>query len=418
MRRLVIAMVSVLLPALAGTAQAQDVLVEGPGFKMGESTVFHPRVGAEAGVISNVFYEETDAVVSPILRVRAGFDITPAGEDRLGEFDESDYRTIDFQLGAEAQYTEFLKNDDRTRDQRNVDVTALGKVVFFPQGNVAFTLNDKFQRIGRPTNFESTKHLDRDINAFGAELKVQPRGHNIWGAARYENVIDVFESDSSEFANRIHHTVGLRGNWKFFPYTQVYVDGSLGFYGSLGDNQLMGMEYKIGSNPLRVIAGVDTVLTEMTTLKAYVGYANGFYETGPSYNTVIGEGTFGWRYFPTGRLVLTYRYDVNDSINANYYGEHHIQGSVSHQIRTFVLSAGTGVRFRGYRGVPGVVSDEENRDDVILEANARAEWVIYDRFSLYLDYGLQSVDTEFRTNEMDDPSYLRQELLLGLVAAF
>jgi hypothetical protein len=422
--RLVIAVVPALLATLGGSARAQDVLVEGPGFKLGESTVFHPRVGLEAGVVSNVFYEEADPTVSPVLRLRAGFDIAPSGEDRLGAFDDVDYRTIDFRVGAEAQYTEYLTDDEQTRDQRNVDVDAAGKLVFFPQGNASFTLSDKFQRVGRPTNFESTRHLDRDINVFKAELMIHPRGHTISAGPRYENKIDVFESDGSEFADRIQHIIGARGNWKFFPYTQAYIDASLGFYRGLSDNPSDEGLGKIGSNPVRIMGGVDTVLTEMTTINAYVGYANGFYDSGPSYNTVIGGAQFGWRYFPTGRLVLGYRYDVNDSINANYYGEHHGYGSVSHQIRQVVLTGGAGVRLRNYRGVPGEISMEESRDDFILEANSRVEWVIADRFGVYLDYGLQSVDTDFRTlpidgeGASDDPSFLRQELMLGLVAAF
>jgi Putative beta-barrel porin 2 len=425
MRPLVIPLAAVVLLASAGTARAQDVLVEGPGIKMGESTVFHPRIGLEGGVVSNVFYEEDDAVLSPILRVKGGFDIAPAGEDRLGEFDEQDYRTIDFRIGAEAEYTEYIKDDEDVRDQRNVDVEANGNLTFFPQGNVAFILNDKFQRVGRPTNFESDEHLDRDINAFRAELKIQPRGHTISGGPRYENVIDIFESDSVEFANRIQHIFGARVNWKFFPYSQAYIDGSVGFYDALGDNEVDGMDYKIGSTPVRAILGLDTVVTEMTTLNAYAGYANGFYDSGPSYNSVIGGAQLGWRYFSTGRLVGGYRYDVNDSINANYYGEHHFHLGVQHQIRTVVLSANGGYRLRGYRGVPEQVGgDDSSRDDTIVEAHGRIDWILYERFGIYVDYGLQSVDSDFEGGGMDegdntdDPSFLRQEAVLGLVAAF
>jgi hypothetical protein len=419
MRRLVLAIAPALFLMLLGrSARAQDVIVEGPGIKLGESTVFHPRIGVEGGVVSNVFYEQDDEVVSPIVRLLAGFDIAPAGEDRLGEFDEVDYRTIDFRLGAEAQYTEYITNEERTRDQRNVDVNAIGNLVFFPQGNVSFTLNDKFQRVGRPTNFESSQNLDRDINHFTAEMMIQPRGHNISGGPRYENIIDIFEGDDSDFANRIQHIVGVKGNWKFFPYTQVYLDGSLGFYDALGDNLVMGEEYKNASTPLRVIAGLDTVLTEMTTINAYLGYANGFYEEEASYNTVVGGADFRWRYFPTGRLSLAYSYDVHDSINANYYGEHHARASISHQIRSVVMGTGAGVRFRNYRGLPDQISTEDTREDFIIEASGRVDWVLLDRFGLYLEYRLQSVDTEFRDLQEDDPSYIRQEAVLGLVAAF
>jgi hypothetical protein len=425
MRRAALAVAPALLLALGGSAQAQDVLVEGPGIKIGEATVLHPRVGVEAGVVSNVFYEDIGEFAAPIMRVLAGMDITPSGEDRLGTFGDSTARTIEFRFGADLEYTEYLTSNDQARKQRNLDANVLANVKFFPQGNVSFALNDQYQRVGRPTNFESTQHLDRDVNHFKAEMMIQPRGHNISGGPRYENIIDFFESDESEFANRLHHIVGARVNWKFFPYTQAWVDGSYGFYGSLGDGQLAGMDYKVSSNPVRVLAGLDTVLTEWTTINAYAGYANGFYESGPSYNSIVGGIDFGWRYTPTGRLTLGYRYDVHDSINSNYYGEHQGRVSFNHQIRTIVLSGLFGARARGYRGVSPLVSADENRDDLIIEANARAAWVFQDRFSLYVDYALQVVETDFRTVvgegegvEMDDPSYQRHEAVLGIIAAF
>lgn len=425
MRRVAYAIAPAVLFVLGGSAQAQDVLVEGPGIKVGESTVLHPRVGVEAGVVSNVFYEDASELAAPIMRVLAGMDISPSGEDRLGPFGDTTARTIEFRFGANLEYTEYLTSNDQARDQRNLDADVLANVKFFPQGNVSFALNDQYQRVGRPTNFESTQHLDRDINHFKAEMMIQPRGHNISGGPRYENIIDFFESEESRFANRLHHIVGARVNWKFFPYTQAWIDGSYGFYGQLGDDQLGDMG-QVSSNPLRVLAGVDTVLTEWTTINAYGGYANGFYDSGPSYSSVVGGIDFGWRYTPTGRLTLGYRYDVHDSINANYYGEHQARLTFNHQIRTIVLSGLFGARSRGYRGVLDAVSmDEDSRDDIIIEANARAAWVFQDRFSVYLDYALQVVETDFRTlvgegagAEEDDPSYLRHEAVLGIIAAF
>lgn len=418
MRRSVFAIVPALL-LLGGTARAQDVLVEGPGIKMGEASVLHPHVGVEAGYVSNVFYEETDEVLAPVLRLLAGIAWQPAGEDRLGEIDgETSARTIDFNTGVDVEYSEFLTSDEQVRKQRNLDVNARGAIVFFPKGNVAFSLSDQFQRVGRPTNFESDQHLDRDVNHFKAEMIIQPQGHNISAGPRYENTIDVFESEESEFADRIQHIIGARANWKFFPYTQAWLDASYGFFGPLGDGQLEGMDYKVSSNPLRIETGVDTVLTEWTTLNAHVGYANGFYDTGPSYNSVVGGAQFGWRYLPTGRVVLKYEYDVHDSINANYFGEHQGRVLLSQQIRTFVLSGFAGVRFRGYRGVPAAIGPDSERDDVILEGSGRLAWVLLDRFSAYLDYSIQSVDTDFRNDEMDDPSYLRHEGVIGISAAF
>src|SRR5262245_60372057 len=204
MKRPVIGIAPALVLALGGSAfaqvQAPDVLVEGPGIKVGEATVLHPRVGLEAGVVSNVFYEDSDEFAAPLLRLLAGIDIAPSGADRLGDFADTTSRTIEFRGGVEVEYTEYLTSNDNARSQRNLDVNALADVKFMPQGNVSFELNDQFQRIGRSTNFESDEHLDRDVNNFMAGLTIQPRGHNISGGPYYKNVIDYFESDQSRFA--------------------------------------------------------------------------------------------------------------------------------------------------------------------------------------------------------------------------
>jgi hypothetical protein len=406
----------IVLLALSASALAQDVVIQGPGIKLGESTVVHPRTGAEAGFLSNVFYEEDDPIVAPIVRFLAGFDLQPSGIDRLGA--EERHRTIDFKLGAEVVYQEYVSGSDAVRSQRSLDADATGSITFNPDGAVALDLGDRFVRTARPTNFESSSQLTRDRNHFRAESRYQPGGRLLTFGLRYENVIDVFESDDSDFANRMHQTVGLNGKWKFFPYSQLWLDASLGFFGTIGEAS-EAANYKIGSNPLRILAGIDTVLTEATTIKAYAGYADGFYESGPSFRSMVGGADFGWRYMPVGRLSVGYKYDVNDSINANYYGEHHIRAGIGQTLRRFLITLGTGVRFRGYRGVPmSVGGTNANRDDFIYEAGARIDFFAADRLSIYLDGGAQSVSTEFRDLQGDDPSFLRAEIVAGVVAAF
>ena len=233
----------------------------------------------------------------------------------------------------------------------------------------------------------------------------------------------MFESSRSDFADRIQHTIGLQGKWRFFPYTQAYIDASIGFYGALGNNTVNGMTYKISSNPLRIIAGVDTLITPKTTVNAYIGYANGFYDSGPSFNTPIGGLTLGWRYAPFGRVVLRYAHEARDSINANYYRDDGISVSVNHTIRgNVLLSGGPGVHFRRYDGIsPVVMPSSPTRDDFIFDLNLRAAWMIQDRLSLYAEYRLESVQTDFRQvfdGVMDDPSYIQHVALAGLAAAF
>src|SRR4051812_23563370 len=51
----------------AGVAPIE--MVEGRGVKIGEGTTLHPIFGAETGVISNVFYEDTGTNAAGVLRL-------------------------------------------------------------------------------------------------------------------------------------------------------------------------------------------------------------------------------------------------------------------------------------------------------------------------------------------------------------
>jgi hypothetical protein len=409
--RLATGTIAIVLLAWARPAAAQDVLVQGPGVRVGEATVLRPRVGVEAGFVSNIYYTHEEPVGAPVLRLMAGLDVTPAGADRQGS-DRETSPAIDFRAGAEIVHNEYLSSDASVRAQRDVDANLLAQVVFNPRGAIALDVGDRFTRTTRPAEFEDTG-LGRNRNHFRTEVRWQPGGRLITAGLRYENIVDVFDSGEDVFADRMLQVVGLKGNWKFFPYSQVWLDTSVGFNGKIGE----ASDFKNGSNPLRITAGIDTVLTEPTTLNAYAGYANGFYADGPSYNIIVGGAKLGWRYMPVGRLSLGYAYEVTDSVTANYYGEHHISLTIAQQLRRVYLTGGTGVRFRGYRGVPMALGPAD-RDDFIFELGARAEYLLRSRFSFYVDAGVTSVSTEFRGVSGGDPSYLRGEVVAGAVAAF
>jgi hypothetical protein len=46
-------------------------MVSGAGVSVGEGTVFHPQVGIETGVVSNVFYQQDGPVTAGLLRIIA-----------------------------------------------------------------------------------------------------------------------------------------------------------------------------------------------------------------------------------------------------------------------------------------------------------------------------------------------------------
>jgi hypothetical protein len=420
------------LAIAASPTFAQDALIEGPGVQLGEGTVFHPSISAETGYISNVFYEDEDPVASGVLRVTGAFSIASQSHQPQSEMEPAVVTEgeeveeppppakVDFRLGGQIFLIGYLADDEQVRDQTDVGVAADGNVVFNPHGDVAFWLDDRFVRDTRPTNFESVNNLNRDYNHFVAGLRFQPQGRTVSVGARYENIIDRFESDDAAFANRLQHLIGLRGEWRWLPYTKFFFDASLGFFGQLGDDQLDGMQFHSDSMPLRIQAGVGTALTEITTLRAYVGYGNGFYDQGTNFQNAIGGAEFGFRYTEYGRFRLIADYNFADSLQANFYRDYSFIAAIDHQFGLLIAGADAGVRIRRYEGISPSIGAPE-RDDVIFNTGARLAYMIRDWLAITARGGFVSDTTDYDYDAgpmVLNPSYNRFEAWVGVSASF
>ena len=424
-RLLELAATLMLVAGMTGTAAAQGLsetagVVEGPGVKLGEATVVHPTLGAEAGVISNVFYEEADTTTAGVLRILAQLHYASLSAQRIAaeapEEGGSSQGEFQFRAGLNLAYEEFLSTNDNVQKQRDVAVSADFRGVVFPERTFMFTFGDEFVRQSRPTNFESPGSVDRDVNILNLAITFQPGGRALSAALRYQNRIDFFEEENHKFANRIQHTFGLRGTWQWLPVTAFYADASIGIYDGLGGDA----DAKISSNPLKLAVGTSTAITTLTTLNAEVGYTKGFYSEGPDYSAVIFSADFGWRYSPLGRLRLAYRYYHDDSINASFYRDHQIRLALAQQFDRFTFTGDVDVRFRHYENTI-LVNDEMTRvrDDVIIAFNAGGRYHLRDWLAATIDYRFVSDQTDFRdVMGGDDPSYVRHEIMAGVLGAF
>lgn len=407
--------------ASSGQLSGEGSIVEGPGVKLGEGLVLHPTVGLETGFVSNVFYEDADVEPSGLLRVLAELHLATLSAQRLAaeapDGAQADSGDFNFRAGLRVEYDEYISGNDNVQAQRDVAVDANVAGIVFPQGTWRFAFADNFRRDVRPTNYESRGGVDRDVNHLRLFLTYQPEGRSISGTLRYQNTIDVFERDTHSFANRLQNHVGLRVNWQWLPVTRFFADASMGYYTGLGDDS-----DKVTSMPLRLMVGTSTAITVNTTINAIVGFGKGFYEEGADYTNVVFGAEFGWRYSPLGRALLLYRFDFEDSINANFYRDHQIRFSLDQQIREFTLQAAVDVRFRRYEGLPPDIMATDVRDDIIFAANLMGRYHFREWLAATLDYRMVIDETDFRytpePGEVDDPSYVRHELLAGILAAF
>jgi hypothetical protein len=254
-------------------------------------------------------------------------------------------------------------------------------------------------------------------------LTLQPGGHALQTSAIYENTIDVFENKNVLFPNRIAHVGHLREDWTFFPYSKAYFDGSIGFYSGLGSTSEMR---KSSSTPVRAILGLDTNITPTIVFHGWGGVAKGFYDRGDDYLTPVGAVGLAWDYTEHGRTYAQYRYDFTDSINANYYRDHAFKLGLSQQVGPVVFDGTAEMRLRRFHtllAAPELIpSNPDIRDDVLFEGIARAAYALSDWLSLTATYRYTLDNTSERymltSGAINDPSFVRQEVVLGVMAAF
>lgn len=417
--------VGVATTTLLGHAHAQEA-VEGKGMEVSPGTVIHPNVGAEFGVIDNLFYEQDSVVTTAMMRLTANFALASEkikpDEAVPGEEpgNEPAPQTYEFRASGGLRYEEFFYYDNvSTAAQRNLALDAQAHLQVYPAGTWSFIGDDRLRRDVRPRNFEDPSSTARVDNMLDLGLRYQPGGRTISGTLRYQNALDVFED--AGVANRMNHTLGLRGDWQWLPFTRFFVDTSLGFFGAVGSSQPAsdGLT-KQSSMPIRGLVGIATTLSEPLTLKAHAGWGYSTYSAGEGYNGPLFDLEVGYQYAPTGRFVAEYNYDYEDSINANYYRDHRLTAKVDQQlIEKLVLTGGVDLRLRGYRGIDTI--GMASRDDLLLSAVVRAQYVLTDRYYLTGSYVGTSDQTDYvymASGVPDDPSFNRHELMFGARAAF
>ena len=410
-------------------ASAQEVAaVEGPGYPLSESTVVHPILGAEAGFTDNVFYEDANQNPSGLLRliaeaalaskeIESEEPIDPLLADPGDEAPaEPAHQAMTYRASGRLTYNEYLSSNSTTRAQRTLGAELAGNLVVAPQGRFSFTADEHFLRDTRPTNFESTDGTNRVANQLGLALRFQPGGRTMAGILKWENQIDYFEDSDQRFANRMINAVHGRYEWAFFPYSKVFADVSYGFIGGLGGDDTI----KRSANPIRGGVGIATSITEIFTVKAHAGWAYAAYSGGASYNAPVAGVELGYRYSPVGRFVVEYNWDHRDSVNADYYRDHHFGAHIDHQFDRLVASARGEMRLRGYRGINPMIGPSD-RDDLIFSVGVRAQYVLKDWMAIVGDYHTDVDQTDYMSDVgggLDDPSFVRHEVTAGVRAAF
>lgn len=403
-------------------AVAPISIVQGAGIKVSEGTVLHPTAGLETGFISNVFYENSNPQATGVLRVLGQLSIGSLGGIRLdpsaggiGPTEAGDQGSFLYDASVRLIYDQMLSNNNAINATGGLGAGVLIRGMVNPMGPLSFGFNNDFERLIRAANFETTTDENRDINNLNLTLFFHPTGRTVSGYAYYHNMIDVFESGDPNYPDRMDNRVGVHPMWRWLPQTLVWGDVSGGVVTGIGSRPVSQM--KPTSYPFNAVLGISTLFSLRTTASLDAGYANGFYQRGPSFSGPRIDANLGYIYSPLGRINLGYSLLYQDSVNANYFRDHVIRAYVAQGVEPFVFVIGPELHFREYNGVtaPGAATV---RDDTIFAIVAGVHYTFRNWIAATLDYRYSTVQTGFRyvdsTGGMVNPSYDRHELLGGL----
>jgi hypothetical protein len=110
-----------------------------------------------------------------------------------------------------------------------------------------------------------------------------------------------------------------------------------------------------------------------------------------------------------------------DSVNANFYRDHVVRLWLQQLVNPFVIMVQPEIHFREYEGVDTIVMGAPpTRDDFIFSVIAGVHYNFRNWIAGTLDYHFTDVSTNFRymvDGMVDDPGYVRHELLLGVRVA-
>jgi hypothetical protein len=397
-------------------ATAPTTGVEGDGLKVGEGTVIHPIFGVQTGLISNVFYEENATNTAGLLRLFAEIGagslstarLTPTNAGAGGE--EINQGDFQYRASLRLSWDQLLSGNDTVTATGGLGIGATLRGLVNPMGTWSFGFDENFTRLIRAANFETDADTNRDINTLALNLIYHPTTRSIGGYLYYNNTLDVFERGEQAFADRLQHRFGIHPSWRLLPQSVLYADVSLGVFGGIGDSM------KVSSMPLVAQMGFATLFTPKTSLNIHAGYTNGFYASGPSYSSVTAGAQLGYRYSPLGRVAATYDLRYDDSVNANFYRDHIFRVWVQQDFVPFALVVQPEVHLRHYEGIT-VVGGPPSRDDLIFSLIAGVHYNFRNSLAVGIDYHLSAVTSDYRymtDGAIDDPSFVRHQLLLGL----
>jgi len=373
------------------------------GIQVSDGVLLHVGAGAEAGYDSNVFYQNTNEVSSPILRVALFGDMSNATRTAAAT-------RVSFDVRAGVTYRRYQSDNVGVNDN-NAWMPTAGLALSTGGGQFGFGLADTFARLEDPPYAQGGNLISRYNNQASAEGRWSPGGGRITATLRYTNMLDIFTTDSGySYASTDNNYVMLDAAWKWLPKTAVFINAQQGYIFYLNDAQAM-MNGKTSSYPLQVVAGLRGLLTEKTSALLALGYTNGFYSgplsTGGFLGSSYADLSFTFRPTMLSRIVAGYRHDFTNTVISSFSYNETVYLSYVQQIAgRLALDLSGRYQHRNYGG-QFVDPTQAGRNDNFVQVGGTLDYFVRNWSYFGVGYSLLS-----NSSNVPNVEYLKQQMFV------
>lgn len=431
--------------ALLSVALAVPAAAQGPGLRVGELEI-HPTVWLSGGYDSNFFLEADSGEASGpnpagILQAGLGLALANRSPNKVGLFLESKlaYRQV-----------LFLQEDTQGGQVRNEVIDAQNAVdyadvnlgvAFLPRSTFTVELHEDFRYSERPAYDAVDVGFKQLTNSAGVDLRFRPGERAEPESRAFETRLGYrfelqryLEGDrvGAERAEKDGHRMQLLTRWRFLPKTALLLDTRFKIIDyrrpsdrvvTDGDEVVTVAGPDRDSKPLRIVAGVQGLVTRRVSVVLKAGYANTFNVEGDSYNGPVGVAEVQYVVEPSLKARLGYEHDGRDSSWSNFVVVDKVYG----ELELFFLSQfrlGLGSEFGYYRfsesGAPvfGEARETIEREDPVFASRVSfgylpRDWLLVEASWLYEENFSDQFQADIETEGvLNLPAYSRHLVLL------
>lgn len=425
--RTVAALVFAVLVVAASGASAEM----GDGVK-GGPFILHPGISLSAGFDSNLFYSSLrddervynspEALIEPRLSVET-----------------DDANSWDLSGLASVSWRQYLSDEERIREQSGLAADLSADATWNADGAFSLQFSEQFTRTNETPNHPSARTINRIFNQAGVMAGLHPGGRILETFLSYDFALHR-HSDQVAGLDRNAHHFGWHGHWSFLPKTALvaevdhrrirYRQDFRGGPGVSPDGQLRNSD----SNPIRLLGGIEGMVTQRISVGARAGYGWGRYVTGPSPQGGVFRVNSSYQFGTVAhdnRIRVGYERDFEDSPIGNYYTSDRFlagyeQGLFENRLR---LTLEADAQIRRYSEVEidaaeteaGEITYPDTLSDFLVGLTASANYELRQGWTAGLRYRMRSnfTDDAIEVDQPDLPAeqairdYQRHHLLLS-----